>query len=144
MTQKHENEVSYLIRKAAYNIHKALGPALLESVYETLLTHELRKLGLTVHTQVALPVVYDGLRLENGFRMDLVVDDLVVVELKSVEVLLEVHHMQLVTYLKLSGYKLGLLINFNVPLIKSGIFRKVNGLEEQSAPSAQTSAPSAG
>lgn len=144
MTQKHENDISYLIRKAAYSIHLALGPGLLESVYETLLTHELRKLGLDVKTPVALPIVYDGLRLENGFRMDLLVENLVVVELKSVEVLLEIHHMQLLTYLKLSGYKLGLLINFNVPLIKSGIFRKVNGLSEQSAPSATLSAPSAG
>jgi GxxExxY protein len=144
MTQKHENDVSFLIRKAAYNLHIALGPGLLESVYETLLAHELRKLGLDVQTQVALPVLYDGLRLENGFRMDLLVENLVVVELKSVEILLEVHHMQLLTYLKLSGYKLGLLINFNVPYIKSGIFRKVNGLAEQSASSAKTSAPSAG
>lgn len=116
-----ENDVSYLIRKAAYAIHTALGPGLLESVYETLLCHELRKLGLDVQAQVALPVMYDGIRLENGFRMDLVVENLVVVELKSVEVLLEVHHMQLLTYLKLSGYKLGLLINFNVPYIKAGI-----------------------
>ena len=144
MTQKHENDISYLIRKSAFNIHQALGPGLLESVYETLLSHELRKQGLEVQSQVALPVVYDGLRLENGFRIDLVVESKVIIELKSVEVLLEVHHMQLLTYLKLSGYKLGLLINFNVPYIKNGIFRKVNGLEEQSAPSAQTSAPSAG
>ncbi|TGE20739.1 GxxExxY protein [Hymenobacter aquaticus] len=124
----HENDISFLIRQAAFAIHTALGPGLLESVYETLLSHELRKAGLTVSTQVALPVLYDGLRLENGFRMDLLVEDKVVVELKSVEVLLEVHHMQLLTYLKLSGHKLGLLINFNVPLIKAGIFRKVNGL----------------
>ena len=144
MTQKHENEISYLVRKAAYNIHVALGPGLLESVYETLLSHEVRKLGLEVQTQVPLPVMYDGLKLENGFRIDLLVEHKVVVELKSVEVLLEVHHMQLLTYLRLSGHKLGLLINFNVPYIKSGIFRKVNGLEEPSAPSAQTSAPSAG
>ena len=144
MTQKHENDISYLVRKAAYTIHVALGPGLLESVYETLLCHELRKLGLNVQTQLPLPVVYDGLKLENGFRMDLLVEHKVIVELKSVEVLLEVHHMQLLTYLKLSGYKLGLLINFNVPYIKNGIFRKVNGLEEHSASSAQPSAPSAG
>ena len=124
----HENDISFLIRKSAFAIHTALGPGLLESVYETLLSHELRKAGLDVKTQVALPVLYDGLRLENGFRMDLLVESKVVVELKSVEVLLEVHHMQLLTYLKLSGHKLGLLINFNVPLIKAGIFRKVNGL----------------
>jgi GxxExxY protein len=108
----------------------------LESLYETLLCHELRKLGLDVRTQVALPVVYDELRLENGFRMDIVVENKVVVMLKSVEVLLEVHHLQLLTYLKLSGHKLDLLINFNVPYIKGGIFRKVNGLQEQSASSA--------
>ena len=125
-------------------IHVALGPGLLESVYETLMAHELRKDGLHVQTQVALPVIYDGLQLENGFRIDLLVEHKVVVELKSVEVLLDVHHMQLLTYLRLTGHKLGLLINFNVPYIKNGIFRKVNGLEEQSASSAQTSAPSAG
>lgn len=136
MTQRHEKEVSYLIRNAAYTIHTTLGPGLLESVYETLLAYELRKLGLAVQTQVGLPVVYDNLRLENGFRMDLVIENLVVVALKSVEVLLEIHYMQLLTYLKLSGYKLGLLINFNVPLIKASIFRKVNGLVEQSTPSA--------
>lgn len=144
MTQKHENDISYLIRQGACNIHQALGPGLLESVYETLLTHELRKSGLRVQHQVALRVVYDGLKLENGFRIDMLVENKVVIELKSVETLLEVHHKQLITYLKLSGHKLGLLINFNVPLIKSGIFRKVNGLEEQSVPSALTSAPSAG
>lgn len=120
------------------------GPGLLESVYETLLWFELRKQGLQVETQVALPVVYDGIKLENGFRIDLLVEQKVVIELKSVEVLLEVHHMQLLTYLKLTGHKLGLLINFNVPYIKNGIFRKVNGLEEQSASSAQPSVPSAG
>ncbi|SHI46443.1 GxxExxY protein [Hymenobacter daecheongensis DSM 21074] len=124
----HENDISFLIRKASFAIHTALGPGLLESVYETLLGHELRRAGLEVKTQVALPVLYDGLRLENGFRMDLLIENKVVVELKSVEVLLEVHHMQLLTYLKLSGHKLGLLINFNVPAIKTGIFRKVNGL----------------
>jgi GxxExxY protein len=124
----HENEISFQIRKSAFAIHTALGPGLLEPVYETLLSHELRKAGLDVKTQVALPVLYDGLRLENGFRMDLLVEGKVIVELKSVEVLLKVHHMQLLTYLKLSGHKLGLLLNFNVPLIKAGIFRKVNGL----------------
>ncbi|NML66078.1 GxxExxY protein [Hymenobacter sp. RP-2-7] len=124
----HENDISYLIRKATFTIHSTLGPGLLESVYETLMRHELQKAGLAVECQVGLPVLYDGLRLENGFRMDLVVEKAVVVELKSVENLLEVHHKQLLTYLKLSGHKLGLLINFNVPTIKEGIFRKVNGL----------------
>lgn len=124
----HQNGISYLIWKAAFTIHTTLGPGLLESVYETLLKHELVRAGLSVERQVGLPVLYDGLRLENGFRMDIVVKKSVVVELKSVETLLEVHHKQLLTYLKLSGHKLGLLINFNVPAIKEGIFRKVNGL----------------
>ena len=98
--------------------------------------HELRKQGLDVQSQLVVPVFYDGVKLKEGFRLDLLIENKVVVELKSVEVLLEIHHMQLLTYLKLTGHKLGILINFNVPLIKSGIFRKVNGLEEQSAPSA--------
>ena len=99
---------------------------------------------LDVQTQVPLPIVYDGLKMENSFRMALLVERKAVVELKSVGVLREVHHMQLLTYLKLSGHKLGLLINFNVPHVKNGIFRKVNGLEEHLTSSAQTSAPSAG
>ena len=144
MTQKHENDISCLVRKAAHTIHMALGPGLLESVYETLLTHELRKQGLAVQTQVALPVIYDGLKLENGFRMDRPVESKVVIELKAVEVLLEVHRMQLLTYLKLFGHKLGSLINFNVPYIKDGIFRKVNGMQEQSASSAPSSVLSVG
>jgi len=110
-----------------------LGPGLLESAYEAALIYELQAVGLNVKTQVALPMQYKGLRMEVGYRMDMVVGGKVVVELKAVDALLEVHHMQLLTYLKLSGYKLGLLINFNVPLIKQGIFRKVNGLEDSSA-----------
>lgn len=99
---------------------------------------------LDVQTQVPLPIVYDGLKLENSFRMDLLVERKVVVELKSVRVLREMHHVQLLTYLKLSGHRLGSLINFNVPPVKNGVFRQVNELEEQLASSAQTSAPSAG
>ena len=99
---------------------------------------------LDVQTQVPLPMVYDGLKMENSFHMALLVERKVVVELKSVGVLREVHYMQPLTYLKLSGHKLGLLINFNVPHVKNGIFRKVNGLEEHLTSSAQTSAPSAG
>jgi len=129
----HENDISYLIRKCAFEVHRALGPGLLESAYEAALIYELQAVGLNVKTQVALPMQYKGLRMEVGYRMDMVVGGKVVVELKAVDALLEVHHMQLLTYLKLSGYKLGLLINFNVPLIKQGIFRKVNGLEDSSA-----------
>ena len=127
----HENEISYLIRKAAYDVHVALGPGLLESAYEAALLHELRLLGLRVQNQVALPMVYKDIKLDVGYRLDLWVEDKVVIELKTVDVLLDVHHMQLLTYLKLSGSKLGLLINFNVARIKDGMFRKVNGLEEE-------------
>ena len=126
----HENDISFLIRKAAFEVHTVLGPGLLESVYETALTYELRETGLDVKAQVQLPMRYKGVAMEVGFRMDLLVAGRVVVEVKSVDAILEVHHMQLLTYLKLSGHKLGLLINFNVPRVKEGIFRKVNGLEE--------------
>lgn len=126
----HENEVSYLIRKAAYDVHVALGPGLLESAYEAALTHELRLAGLLVQNQVALPMVYKEIQLDVGYRLDLLVENKVIAELKTVDVLLDVHHMQLLTYLKLSGHKLGLLINFNVARVKDGMFRKVNGLTE--------------
>lgn len=147
MMQKamHENDITYLIRKAAYDIHVALGPGLSESAYEAALMHELRLLGLLVQNQVGLPVDYRGRHLDIGCRIDLLVESKVVVELKTVETLPDVHHMQLITYLKLSGYKAGPLINFNVVCIKDGMFRKVNGLEEQppSTSSANPSAPSA-
>jgi GxxExxY protein len=110
---------------AAFQVHSQLGAGLLESVYEVCIAHELRKRGLLVQSQPTLPVVYEGIRLEAGFRLDLLVEDCVVVELKAVETLLPVHKAQLLTYLKLSGYRLGLLINFNVPLIKNGIQRLV-------------------
>lgn len=126
----HENEISFLIRKAAFEVHTILGPGLLESVYETALAYELRESGLDVKMQVPLPMLYKGVAMEVGFRMDLLIANRVVVEVKSVDTVLEVHHMQLLTYLNLSGHKLGLLINFNVPRVKEGIFRKVNGLEE--------------
>ena len=108
---------------SAFRVHKQLGPGLLESVYEICLAHELRKTELRVEKQLALPVIYDGIRIDAGLRLDLVVNNLVVVELKAVEETLPVHQAQLLTYLKLSGMRLGLLINFNVPLIKDGIKR---------------------
>ncbi|MCI0343698.1 MAG: GxxExxY protein [Planctomycetales bacterium] len=119
------NRVSGQIVEAAFAVHSALGPGLLESVYEVCLCHELSKQGLTVERQVTLPVVYDGLRLDAGLRLDLLVESMVVVELKAVETLLPVHLAQLLTYLKLSRHRLGLLINFNVPAIKDGIKRVV-------------------
>ena len=110
---------------AAYAVHRALGPGLFESGYEVCLIHELNKRGLKVDRQVAVPVVYDDVRLDAGLRLDLVVENGVLVELKSVETILPVHHAQVLTYLKLSGLRLGLLINFNVPVIRDGIKRIV-------------------
>lgn len=123
-----ENDISYDIRGAAFKVHTNLGPGLLESVYEFALAHELSKMGYDVYTQVGLPVVYDGIKLELGYRIDLLVNDLVVVEIKSVDALADVHHKQVLTYLKLSGKKLGLLINFNVSSLKESIVRIVNNL----------------
>lgn len=105
-----------------------MGPGLLESVYETALAYELRKEGFDIQTQVGVPVVYEDIEMEQGFRMDLLVNNKVIVEIKSVEILLDVHYKQLLTYLKLSDKKLGLLINFNVSLLKDSITRIVNNL----------------
>lgn len=110
---------------AAIRVHATLGPGLLESAYETCLAHELEKRGHQVKRQVVLPIHYDTLTLDAGFRMDMVVDGLAVLELKSVEHLLPVHHAQMLTYLKLSGLRLGFLLNFNVSLMKDGISRKI-------------------
>lgn len=123
-----ENDISFDVRGAAFKVHTNLGPGLLESVYELALAHELRKMGHDVKSQVGLPFIYDDIKLETGYRIDLLVDDLVIVEIKSVDALADVHHKQLLTYLKLSGKKLGLLINFNVALLKEAIVRIVNNL----------------
>lgn len=125
---KPENVAAGHIMRAAFRVHTALGPGLYESVYEAALTHELRKLGLVVETQVGLPVVYDGIKLDVGFRVDILVEQKVIVELKSVEHLAPVHSKQLLNYLHLSRLKLGLLINFNVISLKEHIIRLVNGL----------------
>jgi len=125
-----ENEVAKIIVDVAFKIHTTLGPGLLESVYEAVMAHDLQKRGLHVERQVALPVLYDGITLDEGFRADLIVENLVIIELKSVEQIHPVHPKQLLTYLKLSNKHLGLLINFNTPLIKNGITRIVNGLPE--------------
>lgn len=124
----HENEISYAIRGAAFEVHTALGPGLLESVYEKALAYELQESGLAVKTQLGVPVTYKEVEMEQGFRMDLLVEQKVIVEIKSVEALLDVHHKQLLTYLKLSDKKLGLLINFNVSSLKDSITRIVNNL----------------
>jgi GxxExxY protein len=126
----HENDIAKIIVDAAYKVHRALGPGLLESVYEAVLAHELEKAGLAVERQKTIPIQYSGLAFEEGFRADLVVGDAVIVELKSVEAVSPVHKKQLLTYLRLADKRLGLLINFGANLIKNGIFRVVNGLQE--------------
>jgi GxxExxY protein len=108
---------------SVFKMHSALGPGLLESVYEICLAHEFARRGLSFERQVSLPVVYEGMRLDAGLRLDMVVEGKVILELKSVESLLPVHRAQMITYLKLSGHKLGFLVNFNVALIKDGIRR---------------------
>lgn len=119
-----ENEIAKIIVDAALKIHRTLGPGLLESVYEATLAHELRARGLSVTQQLGVPVTYDGMRIGLGFRADLVVGHKVLVEIKSVELIAPVHRKQLQTYLRLMGLHLGLLINFNVELIKDGIQRR--------------------
>ena len=123
-----ENEISKIIVDAAFKIHTTLGPSLLESVYEAVLAYELKQRGLYVVRQPAVPVIYHEVHLEEGFRADLIVEDKVIVELKSVEAIAPVHKKQVLTYLRLTNLKLGLLINFGEALIKDGITRVVNGL----------------
>ena len=122
------NEVSGAIVNAAMKVHSAPGPGLLESAYEACLLHELNRLGLKAQAQVSLPVAYDGVKIDVGYRVDLLVEDAVIVELKAVETLLPIHQAQLLSYLKLSGKRVGLLINFNVPHLKNGLKRMVNKL----------------
>jgi len=123
-----ENEIATAVVDAAYTIHTRLGPGLLESVYETTLAYELTKRGLTVRRQQAMPVVYESVRMDIGFRADLIVADKVIVEIKSIEAVSPVHRKQLLTYLRLTDKRPGLLINFNVELIKGGLTRVVNNL----------------
>ena len=125
-----ENEISKVIVDCCYRIHTKLGPGLLESVYEEVLSYELEKQFLKCEKQKALPVQYEDVYLDIGFRTDLIIEDKVIIEIKSVEKLLPVHSKQLLTYLKLTDIKLGLLVNFNVNLIKDGIDRIVNGLQD--------------
>ncbi len=120
------NKISGSIVDAAMKVHTALGPGLLESVYEKCLKHELVKRGLRVESQIWVPVIYDGIEIEGGYKIDLLVEGQVVVELKVVEQLLEVHKAQLLSYLKLANKEVGLLINFNVAHLRDGIRRLVN------------------
>lgn len=123
-----ENELSRIIVNCCFKIHTSLGPGLLESVYEELLAYEIRKYGLNIQRQQGIPVVYDAIRMELGFRADIIVEGKVIIEIKSIENIAPVHQKQLLTYLKLTGLKLGLLVNFNEALIKNGIHRIVNNL----------------
>jgi len=124
-----ENDISYKIRGAIFKVYNTLGPGLLESAYEAALLYELRNNGLKAEKQVVLPLIYNNVKLEDvGYRLDILVEDLVIIEVKSVETLASVHHKQLITYLKLSGKKLGILVNFNCVEIEKSIFRKANGL----------------
>ncbi|TND08931.1 MAG: hypothetical protein FD123_1785 [Bacteroidetes bacterium] len=125
-----ENEIAKKLVELFLKIHRHLGPGLLESVYEEILCYELDKNNLVYKRQQAVPVIYEDIRLELGFRTDIIVCNKVIVELKSVEYILPVHHKQLQTYLKLTDKRLGLLVNFNVSLIKDGISRVVNNLGE--------------
>jgi len=131
-TQSKENKIGGVIVDAAIEVHRQLGPGLLESVYESAFSHELALRGFSVQSQVPIDVVYKGIRFEQGFRADLIVEKLVVIELKSVEQVSAAHRKQLQTYLRLTDLKLGFLLNFGAPLMKSGIVRTVNGLEESS------------
>ena len=124
----HENDIAKIVVDAAYKIHTRLGPGLLESAYQAILAYELKTRGLRVETEVPMPVTYEGVSLEIGFRADMVVEDLLILELKSVENVADVHKKQLLTYLRASGKRLGLLINFGAPIIRQGITRIVNGL----------------
>ena len=123
-----ENEVSYKIRGCIFKVYNKLGPGLLESAYEAALVYELKKENLEIKNQIALPMIYEEIKMEIGYRLDILVENKVIIELKSVENLLDLHHKQVITYLNLSGLKLGLLVNFNSDDISKSIFRKVNNL----------------
>lgn len=123
-----ENDISYKVRGAIYKVYNAFGPGLFESIYVKALAYELRKEGLFIELEAPVPVFYEGIDLEMGFKIDILVEKKVVIEVKSIENLAEVHHKQILTYLRLTGLKLGILVNFKVSDINRGIFRKVNNL----------------
>ncbi len=125
-----ENEIAHHVVDAAFKIHTTLGPGLLESVYERVLSYELKKRGLKHVCQRPVPIVYEAVEFDEGFRADIIVEEKVIVELKSVETIAPVHKKQLLTYIRLADKRLGLLINFGSPIIKTGITRLVNKLEE--------------
>jgi GxxExxY protein len=123
-----ENDISFKIRGCIFKVYNALGPGLLESVYEAALVYELHEINFLAETQVPIPVIYNEVKLDLGFRADIIVEKKVIIEIKSIENIAEVHHKQVLTYLKLTGMKLALLVNFNTEDISHAIYRKVNGL----------------
>ncbi len=123
-----ENEIGQRVLGCALKVHKALGPGLLESAYEACLAHELQLAGLRFDRQLTLPVVYEGMKVDTGYRLDLLVEKLVVIEVKAVEAIIDLHRAQLLSYLKFGEWRLGYLLNFNVRLMKNGISRMVLGL----------------
>ena len=125
-----ENDLSYEIVGVALKLHKHIGPGLLESAYENALAHDLREIGLEVRQQVPMPFIYKEMRMDVGYRIDLLIENSLIIEVKSIEGLAPVHYAQLLTYLKLSEMKLGLLINFNCKLLKDGIHRVANNLPD--------------
>ncbi len=125
-----ENEIGTIVVESAIAVHRELGPGLLETVYEVILAHELHKRGLAVERQLPIPVVYKGIKFDEGFRADIVIEGKVILELKSVEKVAAAHKKQVQTYLRLTGCKLGYLLNFGEALMKEGITRCVNGLDE--------------
>jgi GxxExxY protein len=141
MPRRDPNSITEQIIGAAIDVHPALGPGLLESAYEACLEYGLTEVGLAVQRQRALPLTYRALRLECAYRLDLTIEESVVVEVKAVDHLLPVHHAQVISYLKLSGSSVGLLINFHAATLKEGIRRFVNGLRPSAASSPSTSAP---
>ncbi|MBW1779178.1 MAG: GxxExxY protein [Deltaproteobacteria bacterium] len=126
----HENEIGRIVVDSALHLHRELGPGLLELVYEVLLAHQLHKAGLRVERQVPIPIEFDGIHFDEGFRADLIVEGKVILELKSVERIIKAHKKQVLTYLRLTGLKLGYLLNFGAGLMKDGIFRIINGTLE--------------
>ena len=121
-------EIAHIVVDTAIQVHRALGPGLLESTYQQCYAHALRKRGLKVECEVMLPLVYDGVKIDAGYRIDMMIDDCVIIENKTVDQLLPIHEAQLLTYLKLRDCRLGFLLNWNVPLMKQGIKRMVNNL----------------
>lgn len=124
------NKLSHSIIECAIKVHSTLGPGLLESTYQTCLVHELKKRGLKVESEVPLPVIYDGEKIEVGYRIDILVENSIILEIKAIEKTIPIHEAQLLSYLKMSGKTVGLLLNFNVRMMKSGITRMVNDFKE--------------